>query len=164
MLTLKLKPLSKEVADLYNNHKQFHEGDAGLDLFFTKDQITKSGTTELIDLGFKSEMVDEFGNNVTYLLKPRSSIFKTPLRQSNTEGVIDAGYRGELKVPVDHILTSSNFVKGCFTETYYDIKQGQRLFQLCSPNMKPLKLVVLKENEELSETERGEGGFGSTGK
>ena len=164
MYTLIIKSLSEKVSKMYQNHVHFHEGDAGIDVFFVEDHKTTSGTTELIGLGFKSEMVDENNNNVTYLLKPRSSIFKTPLRQSNTEGVIDAGYRGEVKVPVDHILTSGNFVKGGYTETNYLIKEGQRLFQLCSPDMKPLKLKVLKDGEELTQTTRGDGGFGSTGK
>ena len=47
------------------------------------------------------------------------------------------------------------------SEKDFDIKQGQRLFQLCSPTLEPINYIVANE---LTETKRGEGGFGSTGK
>jgi len=85
-----------------------------------------------------------------YYLYPRSSLSKTPLRLANSVGIIDSSYRGELIAAVDNI-----------SEEDFDIKQGQRLFQLCSPTLEPINYIVTKE---LSETDRGEGGFGSTGK
>lgn len=169
MYTLKLKPLNDTTKQLYNGHQNFHDGDAGLDVFFQENISFYSGTTKLVPLGFKSEMVDENGNNVTYLLKPRSSIYKTTLRQSNTEGVIDAGYRGELMVPIDCLITDANFIVSIdsgssYKRTHTSVKKGERLFQICAPGMKPFKLEVLKDDEMLSDSSRGEGGFGSTGK
>jgi dUTP pyrophosphatase len=88
--------------------------------------------------------------NCGYYLYPRSSLSKTPLRLANSIGIIDSSYRGELIAAVDNI-----------SDKEYEIKQGQRLFQLCSNTLEPINYCIVKE---LSDTERGEGGFGSTGK
>lgn len=163
MYTLRILPLSKDTAELYQNHSFFHEGDAGYDLFFREDDELAVGDTKLIDFGIKAEMIDDKGNNVTYILTPRSSVYKTPLRQSNSIGVIDAGYRGELKVPLDHIVSSSYFKKDGTIDMNQTCKitRGQRLFQLCHPTMAPFRVEIV---DSLSETDRGEKGFGSTGK
>ena len=87
--------------------------------------------------------------SVGYYLYPRSSIYKTPLRLSNSVGIIDAGYRGNIMACVDNHGSED-----------YTIKKGTRLFQICSPDLKELKF---KLSNTLSETSRGEGGFGSTG-
>jgi len=84
-----------------------------------------------------------------YYLFPRSSISKTPLRMSNSIGLIDGGYRGEIMAMCDNI-------KG---ETY-TAQKGQRLFQLVASDSSPIHYEL---SEELSETTRGHGGFGSTG-
>ena len=81
---------------------------------------------------------------------PRSSISKTPLRQCNSIGLIDAGYRGEIMAAVDNIK-----------ETSFTVNPGQRLFQLVSMDGGAISFEIVPE---LSETERGKGGFGSTGK
>lgn len=159
MYTLNILPLTNYIENLYTNHNAVHSGDSGLDLYFPKDIELESGSTTLIDLGFKSEMLDENGNNVTYILKPRSSIYKTRFRQSNSEGVIDAGYRGEIKVPIDCILKKDNILSNNISK--HNINKGDRLFQLCLPNMKEFKIKIV---DKLSNTTRGEGGFGSTGK
>ena len=69
---------------------------------------------------------------------------------ANSIGVIDSGYRGELMVPVDNP-----------TDDDYMIKPGERLFQIILPNLEEFEVEIV---DELSETERGDGGFGSTGK
>ena len=74
---------------------------------------------------------------------------KTPLRLSNSVGIIDAGYRGNIMAIVDN-LSDEDFV----------IEQNTRLFQLCSPDLSPISFEVVNE---LSETSRGSGGLGSTG-
>tara|TARA_B100000575_G_C23124594_1_gene651363 strand:+ start:1639 stop:2250 length:612 start_codon:yes stop_codon:yes gene_type:complete len=88
--------------------------------------------------------------NCGYYLYPRSSLSKTPLRLANSVGIIDSSYRGEIMAAVDNI-----------SEEDFEIKQGERLFQLCSPTLEPINYIV---TNELSETQRGDGGFGSTGK
>ena len=74
---------------------------------------------------------------------------KTPLRLSNSVGIIDAGYRGNIMAIVDN-LSSEDFV----------IEENTRLFQLCSPILGPISFEVVNN---LSETSRGSGGLGSTG-
>jgi dUTP pyrophosphatase len=81
---------------------------------------------------------------------PRSSIAKTPLRQCNSIGLIDAGYRGEIMAAVDNIKNEA-----------YTVEKGQRLFQLVAMDGSPIHFEIV---DELTETTRGEGGFGSTGK
>ena len=84
------------------------------------------------------------------LLFPRSSIGKkTWLRMSNSVGVIDSDYRGTIHAIYDNI--------GCDRQV---IKKGQRIAQGI---IVPIPKVEFEEVEELSITERGEGGFGSTG-
>ena len=130
---------------MYNNHSHFHQGDAGLDLFITKDQVILPGTTARIHLGISCENMD----SKPYLLMARSSISKTPLRLSNSVGLIDAGYRGEIMAAVDNIKDFS-----------FSLEKGQRLFQLVSMNGDAIHFELV---DTLSKTSRGEGGFGSTG-
>ena len=80
---------------------------------------------------------------------PRSSISKTPLRQCNSIGLIDAGYRGEIMAAVDNIKDKP-----------FTLETGQRLFQLVAMDGSPIHFELV---DELTETDRGEGGFGSTG-
>ena len=88
------------------------------------------------------------------LLLPRSSISSTPFRLSNSIGLIDAGYRGEVKAKVDVLQQN------------YTVKEGSRLFQLCQHSCLPWKQFVIVDSlDELPAAgdTRGSGGFGSTG-
>ena len=86
---------------------------------------------------------------VSYYLYRRSSIIKTPLRLANSVGIIDSGYRGDIIACVDNIKNVP-----------YTIEQGTRLFQICGPTLEPIEFKLVTD---LSDTQRGEGGFGSTG-
>ena len=143
---LKITTLSESAQDLYKNHGHFHQGDAGLDLFIIDALIIAPGETALI----KSHIACENTDGMPYLLMPRSSISKTPLRQCNSVGLIDAGYRGEIMAAVDNIK-----------EIPFTVEPGQRLFQLVSMDGGPISFEIVSE---LSTTDRGQGGFGSTGK
>ena len=143
---LKIKTLSASAQELYANHGHFHEGDAGLDLFIINQLTIQPGETVVI----KSNIACENTDGKPYLLMPRSSISKTPLRQCNSVGLIDAGYRGEIMAAVDNIK-----------KTPFTINPGQRFFQLVSMDGGPISFEIVPE---LSETARGQGGFGSTGK
>ena len=145
-MNLKVKPFSDDIYSMYKNHSHFHQGDAGLDLFITKDQVIDPGSTAKIHLGISCENMEM----KPYLLMARSSISKTPLRLSNAVGLIDAGYRGEIMAAVDNIKDSS-----------YRLEKGQRLFQLVSMNGESIYFDLV---DTLSDTSRGEDGFGSTGK
>ena len=84
------------------------------------------------------------------LLVPRSSMSKTPLRCANSVGIVDADYRGEISIVYENVSCSD-----------YMIFRGDRIAQLI---IVPITVVDVEEVQTLSETERGTGGYGSTGK
>ena len=131
---------------MYENHGHFHEGDAGLDIYIIRNQTIKPYESTLIHLGISCENLE----NKPYMLMPRSSIAKTPLRLSNSIGLIDAGYRGEIMAPVDNIKNIP-----------FTLEVGQRLFQLVGMDGSEINFELV---ENLSTSSRGSGGFGSTGK
>tara|TARA_B110000014_G_C20107686_1_gene582820 strand:- start:1241 stop:1678 length:438 start_codon:yes stop_codon:yes gene_type:complete len=145
-MDLKIRPFNAEVKQMYENHGHFHDGDAGLDLFVINEQTISAGETTLIHLQIACENTE----NRPYLVMSRSSIGKTPLRLANAVGLIDAGYRGEIMAVVDNIKKED-----------YTVEPGQRLFQLVAMDGSPIYFELV---EELSDTTRGGGGFGSTGK
>ena len=144
---LQILPLNETAQEFYKNHGTFHAGDSGLDLFIVEDATVKAGETAFLKLGFKAAAVAETGN-VSWLLLPRSSISKTPLRLANSIGLIDAGYRGEVMAAVDNIKT-----------TDFTVKKGERYFQAVAFGGTPITMTVV---DQLDETTRGEAGFGST--
>ncbi|MBC8216243.1 MAG: dUTP diphosphatase [Candidatus Marinimicrobia bacterium] len=144
-MKLLVKAHSLEVKTLYEDHGHFHDGDAGLDLFVIFLQTIEAGETAFLHLQISCENLD----NKPYLLMPRSSISKTPLRLSNSIGLIDAGYRGEIIAAVDNIKDDP-----------YTVEAGQRLFQLVAMDGSPVHYKLV---DKLSDTSRGAGGFGSTG-
>ncbi len=124
--------------------------DAGWDLHCTTDATINPGETVHIDFGIGVSCTMNGDTPIPLLLMPRSSISKTPLRLANSIGLIDAGYRGNLKAAVDHRGTEP-----------YTIKRGDRLFQLVAM---PTQGMGWSTVGELDATERGDGGFGSTGR
>ena len=147
---LKILPDSSLIHNQYANHSTFHIGDSGLDLLFTEDIVIEPNETIFISLGIKCEAFPTKAkeHNISYYLYPRSSISKTPLRMANSVGIIDAGYRGTLMAAVDNISNEE-----------YTVRAGQRLFQLCSPDLSPITFEI---TDNLSTTSRGAGNFGST--
>ena len=144
-MDLNIRPFNVEVKQLYDNHGHFHDGDAGLDLYVINEQTIDPDETSLIHLQIACETSD----GRPYLLMPRSSIAKTPLRLCNSIGLIDGGYRGEIMAVVDNIKKEP-----------YTVKPGQRLFQLVAMDGSPIHFTLV---DKLTESTRGEGGFGSTG-
>ena len=138
-MKVKIKKLSPEaVIPTYAK-----EGDAGMDLVIT---VIKGETEWDISYGFGISM--EIPKGFMGLVFPRSSIRKTDLLLSNSVGVIDSGYRGEIQTT--------------FKKTGGAVyKIGDRGAQII---IMPHPIVDFVEVEELTNTERGEGGFGSTGK
>ena len=135
----------------YINHSNYHEGDAGLDLFTLEDITIKAKTTSKINTGIICEALsDDKTKGLSFFMYPRSSISKTPLRLANSVGIIDRDYRGNLIGCFDNISNED-----------YVVEKGTRLLQICAPNLEPITFELV---EELSETSRGTGGFGSTGK
>ena len=134
-----------------NKHK-----DSGVDIYCPQELTISPNTTKKIYLGIKCSLIREDNSDDSYpspfYLYPRSSISKTPLRMANSVGIIDSGYRGYLIGVVDHIKNH----EGC-----YDIKKHDRLFQICAPDLQPISDIVVVNH--LDNTQRGSGGFGSTG-
>lgn len=144
-MTIKFKKLDPRAVAPVRAHSE----DAGIDLTCTKI------TTELNECGqvilvYHTGLAVEIPNGYFGLMVPRSSIFKKSLRFTNCAGVIDAGFRGEV---LGKFIATTDVVPSVF-------KEGERFAQL-------LILPVLDSNFEeadtLSETDRGEGGYGSTG-
>lgn len=97
-----------------------------------------------------------------YFLYPRSSISKTPLRLANSLGIIDSGYRGNLMGMFD-VVNIDKDEKREYNDADYYIKKYDKLVQICAPNLCPIFVEIVDTLEQLGEeTERGEGGFGST--
>ena len=119
-------------------------GDAGMDLYAVHKQQIKGGNT-VYDTGLSIEIPKGFVG----LIFPRSSIYKTTHQLRNSVGVIDSGYRGPIKLM---------FWGGHVESTSY--KVGERIGQII---IMPYPEIEFNEVEELSDTDRGSGGFGSTG-
>ena len=146
---LRIKTENDSLKLQYENHSTYHEGDSGLDLFCPETITIQPGSTEKINLQIQCEALDESREkNMSYYLYPRSSIVKTPLRLSNSVGIIDAGYRGNIIACVDNIKTEP-----------FTVEAGTRLFQICAPDLSELTFDLV---DDLSNTTRGSGGFGST--
>ena len=124
-------------------------GDAGMDLVATSI-IGETLGSITYGLGIALEIPEGFVG----LVFPRSSIRKTNLQLSNSVGLIDSGYRGELQATFNKVQGIDNVER----ENY---KVGDRVCQIM---IIPYPTIEFEEVNELSNTERGEGGFGSTGK
>ncbi len=125
-------------------------GSAGADLFACLDADVKirPGERKLIPTGIAIELLDNRSGGFVF---PRSSVSsKYGVSLANCVGVIDSDYRGEIKVPlINHSRKS------------YVIHDGDRIAQLV---ILPILMPIFTERDELGFTDRGAGGFGSTGR
>lgn len=139
------------ISEFYTNHGNFHNGDSGLDLYAPQDLLVPArGYSIKMPLGICAEAFID-GKPCSFYLYPRSSTgLRTPLRLSNSVGIIDSGYRGELAAILDNV-----------SDEPFMVQRGERYFQICAPDLTPIDYKLVSE---LSESSRGTGGFGSTGK
>ena len=124
-------------------------GASGMDLmaFLREPIIIKSKTSSLISTGLSIA----FSDNYEIQIRPRSGLAaKNNISVLNTPGTIDSDYRGEIKVVI--------FNHG---DKEFIVNNGDRIAQMI---LAPVKKIELEETNDLPETVRGEGGFGSTGK
>lgn len=134
------------------------EGAACYDCYARTDVKLSAAKPVLIPLGFAMEIPKGYCAKIY----PRSSIgLKTTIREPNSVGIIDSDYRGEVNFiaelkTIPDISEVFNSLVGPF-----QIKAGERICQMMIEKVVNSKLKLV---EELSDTERGEGGFGSTGK
>lgn len=123
-----------------------HEGDAGLDLYSVEEVSIEAGDSALIKTGIKIELPKQTEAQI----RPRSGLaLKYSITVLNTPGTIDEGYRGEIGI----ILI--NHGKNKFV-----VEKGMKIAQMV---IKPVWKIEVTEVKDLSETERAEGGFGSSG-
>ena len=128
------------------------EGDAGLD--FTAVDISKDNVGNII---YHTGLAIEIPEGYVGLLFPRSSVSKKQQFLTNGVGVLDSGYRGEIMAKFKPVMGSYETILELFESNEYEI--GDRVVQLL---IIPYPQIELEEVEELSDTERGYGGFGST--
>ena len=127
--------------------KYARDGDAGMDICAAEDTHISAFNWKAISTGLYVEIPDGYEIQI----RSRSGLaFKYGVSVLNSPGTIDSGYRGEIKV----ILKNSDHHR-------YEIKKGDRIAQMV---VSEFTKASLTEVAELSETERGEGGLGSTGK
>jgi dUTP pyrophosphatase len=140
--------LIKKLHSDVNIPKYETEGSSGLDLeaYIEKDLRLLSGERKLVPTGISVAMP----NNFEIQIRPRSGLaYKNGISVVNTPGTIDSDYRGEIKVLLINLGTEA-----------VTIKKFQRIAQMV---ICPIIKANLKEVQELPETIRGAGGFGSTG-
>jgi dUTP pyrophosphatase len=106
--------------------------------------------TEMFYCDVNTDVISPCAFNV----HPRSSISKTPLMLANHTGIIDSGYRGSL-------IGAFRQVPYNIPNNEYTVSKNSRLLQICHPSLCPI-YIMLVNNNDLSSSERGDGGFGST--
>lgn len=121
---------------------------------FAADIIKESEDFYIVDLGFQLEIP----NGYKLTLVPRSSITKTKWIQQNSPGLGDCDYRGTYQYRFRCI---PNSMVSSFDYQNFPFKVGDRIGQIYLEEVLPIQFIQV---EELGDTERGEGGFGSTGK
>lgn len=141
---LKLKKLDEGLP----TPKYANPGDAGLDLYSAEDVTLQPGERAMIATGIAIAIAPGYAGFV----QPRSGLAaKQGLSIVNTPGLIDSGYRGEIKV-----IALNTDAQNAIT-----INRGDRVAQLV---IQEVPLVEIIEVDELDETDRSDGGFGSSGK
>ena len=156
-----------ELLEMYKKQIQEHNEqidtnpfpNSGFDLLLPQDTTIWHNNNEshFIDFKIKTEMTFTPLNHPSYpsafYVYPRSSLSKTSLMLSNHVGIIDSGYRGNIKGAFRCLDGFSHFNATKFT----------RLVQICHPSLCKIRVVLVENETDLSTTLRGSGGFGSTG-
>lgn len=137
------------------------KGDAGMDLTATSVEVDKHG-----NVSYGTGLAMAIPEGYAGFIFPRSSVSKINLSLANSVGVIDSGYRGEIICkfkPTDatHYLYHSVFIKRHVTIPLKVYEVGDRVAQII---IMETPETLFKEVDDLDDTERGEGGFGSSGK
>ena len=145
--------VDSELVEYYQNKSKEHNEslsgthpNSGFDLAAPLSLHADAGSLVKVDFKIQGAMYED-DSPIGYYLYARSSVVKTGFRLANSVGIIDSGYRGNLMAYFD-------VIKNDRIDVY------QRLVQICAPDLRPFKVEIV---DSLDETERGQGGFGSTG-
>lgn len=154
-MTLYISAENPELRDMIHKQVENHRWtDSGFDIPLLEQNVDMSQKVVCFSLGVKvAAMLGE--TPAPCLLLPRSSVYKTPFRLCNSIGLIDAGYRGEVKAMTDNMNPED--------ETTVRLENGTRLFQICQHNFLPWMKIVITDSLPAAPDSRGSGGFGSTG-
>ena len=152
-----------KIISLYGDGQLYGDGT----LFFGKQLTDTRNPVNKVDFKVKCcAQICHINNIYSRYFTPfytyaRSSISKTPLRLANNQGIIDAGYRGNL-IGMFDCLICSNIENPPFD---WYMEEYTRILQICAPGLLPIYVNIVDKLEDLGPTTlRGEGGFGSTGK
>lgn len=164
MHLLKIKILedcpNKEYVEEFYKNKVNYSNDCGVDIIFPEDTVFVTNKVTKCNMGISCEFIQsEQLLSGPYQLIGRSSIANTPLILTNAIGIFDPQYRG----PV--IAAFRCFVDRDYPSTIndgvYSVKKGFRLVQIVAFDGNPIRIELVSE---LTDTERGSNGFGSTNK
>jgi dUTPase len=165
-LVIENENLIANYTDRIEKHNaQFMENilaDSGFDVLVPNTvKFDKLFASKFIDMNIKTEMFlcevnTDSINPCAFNVHPRSSISKTPLILANHTGIIDSGYRGSLIGAFRCLPFFTNDIA-----TDYTVVANTRLLQICHPTLCPIYITIVHANN-LSNSVRGEGGFGST--
>ena len=135
---------------------------SGFDLYTPCSQSFTPDTVNVIDFNlicaavfYSKSPAGMIARNSGFYMYPRSSLANTDLRLANSVGIIDSGYRGSLKGMFDYV--------GDRMVVNRQVGQYERIVQICSPTLGPVYIELVDSLNQIGTTERGEGGFGSTG-
>jgi dUTP pyrophosphatase len=156
-----LKALYNARASEHNKH-MFNDifVDSGFDLSVPEEVVFDTVFKSIfIDMKVRVEMLHcnvatDVITSSPFYMYPRSSISKTPLMLANHTGIIDSGYRGSL-IGAFRLLGEPEMEE-------YVVAKNTKLVQICHPSLCPIFIIFVDESK-LTSTERGKGGFGSTG-
>lgn len=121
-----------------------HPNDAGYDLYSSENLVLKVGEIKTVGTGLRAKLPE----NIEGQIRPRSGLSLSGITVMNSPGTIDPGYRGEIKVIMGNLLGEDK-----------KIKKGDRIAQIVFAPIRHPEITWGR----LDETDRGDGGFGSTG-
>ena len=143
MIKLKIQKLDKKL----KKPEYAHIGDAGLDLYSAVDCILRPSERRKVPTGIKIAIPEGYAG----FIQPKSGLaIKNGLSLVNTPGLIDSGYRGEVCAILINLDPEKDII----------IKRGDKICQLVIQRVENVEIEI---TDELENTSRGEGGFGSTG-
>ena len=181
VLFISLNSNDNRLEEIYKNAILEHNlkvdqkyADSGFDLYLPNDFCPEK-TPEKVDYNIKTAMFSSLEGFLSssrnsipspfivngpspFYLYPRSSIAKTQVRLANNVGIIDSGYRGNIGAFFDILDTGFTTINPIII-----LEKYQRVVQICANDLSPFKVILVKYIDTMGQTERGTGGFGSTG-
>ena len=141
MLTIKIKKIADVKTPSYA-----HKGDSGMDVYSAEECILKPMERKLIATGIRIAVPSGYEAQI----RPKSGLaMEHGISHANCVGTIDSSYRGEIKIPMINLSNAA-----------YKIEKGKKIGQIIFAKVEE---AVFEETQDLGETTRNEGGFGSTG-